>query len=132
MRGTAQGHPVIELRAVHRSFEEDEARVDALRGIDLTIARGEFVSVIGPSGSGKSTFLNVIGALDQPTAGEGVLELIEASHDAGRTIVLVTHDMRLASRAQRIVHLRDGAITDITCPSRRDRTLDEILEVGDA
>jgi len=65
---------VIELRAVHRSFEEDAARVEALRGIDLTIARGEFVSVIGPSGSGKSTFLNVIGALDQPASGEVILD----------------------------------------------------------
>src|SRR5438445_6506342 len=74
MRGTAQGHPVVELGAVHGSFEEAVARVGALRGIDLTIARGEFVSVIGPSGSGKSTFLNVIGALDQPTSGEVVLD----------------------------------------------------------
>src|SRR4051794_23849387 len=74
MRGTAQGHPVIELRAVQRSFEEAEARVDALRGVDLEIAGGEFVSVIGPSGSGKSTVLNMIGALDQPTSGEVVLD----------------------------------------------------------
>jgi putative ABC transport system ATP-binding protein len=239
---------VIELRAVHRSFEEDEARVDALRGIDLTITRGEFVSIVGPSGSGKSTVLNLIGALDQPTSGEvllhgqplaqrnrtelarlrsgtigfvfqsfnlvagmtaaenvalpavlarrrpaqyrdevtrlldlvdlsakadrlpgqlsggeqqrvaiaralimdppilladeptgnldskagdGIIELIEATHDAGRTIVLVTHDMRLASRAERIVHLRDGQITDVTCPTRRDRPLEQVLEVGD-
>ena len=74
---------------------------------------------------------------DEPTgnldtkAGDGIIELLEASHDAGRTIVLVTHDMRLASRAQRIVHLRDGEITNVTCPSPRDRSLEEILEVGD-
>src|SRR5437870_10884385 len=70
MRGQAQGHDVIELRNVFRSFDQDEARVDAVRGIDLAIARGEFVAVIGPSGSGKSTILNLIGALDQPTSGE--------------------------------------------------------------
>jgi putative ABC transport system ATP-binding protein len=239
---------VIELRGVHRSFEEDEARVDALRGVDLTIERGALVAVVGPSGSGKSTLLNLIGALDQPTSGEvllsgrslarlsrtelarvrsttvgfvfqafnlvpgisvaenvalpavlarqrpsdyrdqvarlldlvglaakadrlpgqlsggeqqrvavaralvmdapilladeptgnldttagqAIIELLEASNDAGHTIVLVTHDMRLASRAQRIVHLRDGEITNVTCPSPRDRRLEEILEVGD-
>jgi ABC-type lipoprotein export system ATPase subunit len=248
MRGQAQGHDVIELRNVFRSFDQDEARVDAVRGISLTVERGEFVAVIGPSGSGKSTVLNLMGALDQPTegevllngsplskcsrtelarirgltvgfvfqafnlvpgisaaenvalpavllrkrpaeyrdevarlldlvglsakanrlpgqlsggeqqrvafaralvmdppilladeptgnldtkAGEAIVDLLEASHNAGRTVVLVTHDMRLASQAQRIVHLRDGEITHITCPSPRDRTLEEILEVGD-
>jgi putative ABC transport system ATP-binding protein len=74
---------------------------------------------------------------DEPTgnldtkAGQAIIELLEASNDAGHTIVLVTHDMRLASRAQRIVHLRDGEITNVTCPSPRDRRLEEILEVGD-
>jgi putative ABC transport system ATP-binding protein len=240
---------VIEMRSVHRSFEEDEARVDALRGVDLSIGRGEFVSVVGPSGSGKSTLLNLMGALDQPTvgdvviagrslaacsrtelarlrsrtigfvfqafnlvptisaaenvalpavlarkrpgeyrdevtrlldlvdltakadrlpgqlsggeqqrvafaralvmdppilladeptgnldsrAGDAIVQLLEASHDAGRTVVLVTHDLRLASRADRVVHLRDGQITTITCPHPRERSLDEILELGES
>jgi putative ABC transport system ATP-binding protein len=75
---------------------------------------------------------------DEPTgnldskAGEGIIDLLEASHDAGRTVVLVTHDVRLASRAQRIIHLRDGKITNVTCPSPRDRRLDEVMEVGDS
>jgi putative ABC transport system ATP-binding protein len=61
---------VIELRAVERAYDADESRVDAIRGIDLSIEKGEFVAIIGPSGSGKSTLLNVMGALDQPTAGD--------------------------------------------------------------
>jgi len=60
--------PAIRLVRVTRSF--DDGRVQALRGVDLEIARGEFVAVMGPSGSGKSTLLNLIGAMDVPTSGE--------------------------------------------------------------
>jgi putative ABC transport system ATP-binding protein len=60
---------VIELRAVTKTYGEGQAAVQALRGIDLRIARGEFVAVMGPSGSGKSTCMNIIGCLDTPTSG---------------------------------------------------------------
>jgi len=60
---------VIELRGVFKQFE-GKRRVTALAGVDLSIERGEMVSIIGPSGSGKSTLLNLIGGLDQPTEGE--------------------------------------------------------------
>ena len=61
--------PVIALRDVSRVYGEGEAAVRALRGVDLTIGRGEFVAIMGPSGSGKSTAMNIIGALDTPTEG---------------------------------------------------------------
>jgi putative ABC transport system ATP-binding protein len=60
---------MIELRQVEKVFE-GRRKVVALTGIDLSIARGEMVSMVGPSGSGKSTLLNLIGGLDQPTAGQ--------------------------------------------------------------
>ncbi|HKU40184.1 MAG TPA: ABC transporter ATP-binding protein [Polyangiales bacterium] len=53
-----------------KSYGAGARRVDALRGIDLDVARGEFISIMGPSGSGKSTLLNLISALDTPTSGE--------------------------------------------------------------
>jgi putative ABC transport system ATP-binding protein len=60
---------IIELRNVEKSFGAGATAFRALKGIDLTISRGEFVAVMGASGSGKSTTMNVLGCLDVPTAG---------------------------------------------------------------
>jgi len=60
---------MIELQQVHRVFQVGDQEVHALDGVDLTIAVGEYVSLMGPSGSGKSTLLNIIGLLDRPSAG---------------------------------------------------------------
>jgi putative ABC transport system ATP-binding protein len=66
--------PMIELRAVTKIYGDGESRVEALRGVDLHIDAGEFVSIMGPSGSGKSTLLNLVSALDTPTSGEIVID----------------------------------------------------------
>jgi putative ABC transport system ATP-binding protein len=60
---------LIVARGVERAYSTPEGTVYALRGVDLDIAAGEYVSLMGPSGSGKTTFFNMIGALDFPTAG---------------------------------------------------------------
>lgn len=60
---------MIELTAVAKVYGTGHAAVHALRGIDLLIAQGEFVAVMGPSGSGKSTCMNILGCLDTPTSG---------------------------------------------------------------
>ena len=62
--------PIIELRGATKVYGSGHAAVHALAGIDLTIAEGEFVAIMGPSGSGKSTAMNLIGCLDTPTAGD--------------------------------------------------------------
>jgi putative ABC transport system ATP-binding protein len=60
---------VLQVRRLRRSFDAEGARVRALRGVDLTVARGEFVAVMGPSGCGKSTLLNLVAGLDTPSDG---------------------------------------------------------------
>jgi putative ABC transport system ATP-binding protein len=68
------GGRLIELRGVRKVFRQGEARVEALAGVDLAIADGEYVAVVGPSGSGKSTLLNVVGGLERPTAGDVLID----------------------------------------------------------
>jgi putative ABC transport system ATP-binding protein len=65
---------VIELHGISKRYQMGSAEVVALADVDLTIARGEYVALIGPSGSGKSTMMNVLGCLDLPTTGTYALD----------------------------------------------------------
>ncbi|MCA9622235.1 MAG: ABC transporter ATP-binding protein, partial [Myxococcales bacterium] len=69
MRVAPQGPPVIALERVRKIYGEGDAEVRALDGVDLEVARGEFVAVMGASGSGKSTCMNIVGCLDGVTSG---------------------------------------------------------------
>jgi putative ABC transport system ATP-binding protein len=63
------GRPIIELEGITKTFGTGAAAFQALKGIDLTIERGDFVAIMGASGSGKSTTMNILGCLDVPTSG---------------------------------------------------------------
>ncbi len=65
---------LIQLRSVIKIYKIGKVEVSALRGVDLTIARNEYISIMGPSGSGKSTLMNIIGCLDKPTTGDYELD----------------------------------------------------------
>lgn len=64
---------MIELSNIYRQFQVGEQTVHALRGINLSVAHGEYISVMGPSGSGKSTLLNIVALLDKPSSGSYIL-----------------------------------------------------------
>ena len=71
--------PVLELKNVWKVYGEGAAKVEALKEVNLSIEKGQFVSIMGKSGSGKSTLLNSIGCLDVPTTGEIYLDGIDIS-----------------------------------------------------
>ena len=78
---------IIEAHDLRKTYKVGEVAVPALRGVDLSVAKGEFLSIVGPSGSGKSTLFHIIGGLTPPTSGEVRVagEDLAALTDAGRT-----------------------------------------------
>jgi putative ABC transport system ATP-binding protein len=85
---------LIELEGVWRIFKVGEGEVHALKGVSLTIGRGEHVALVGPSGSGKSTLLHIVGCLDRPTRGRYLLE--------GREVGTLSEEERSLIRRHRI------------------------------
>jgi putative ABC transport system ATP-binding protein len=73
VQSTPPNGDVIQMRGIKKIYDTGKIKVEALRGIDLSIKQGEFVAIVGPSGSGKSTLMNLVGCLDTPSDGEYLL-----------------------------------------------------------
>lgn len=71
---------IVSLKGLTKSYKLGQTTVQALRGVDLILRRGEFTAVVGASGSGKSTLLNIIGCIDEPDSGEVVFDGIDVVH----------------------------------------------------
>lgn len=102
--------PLIKLKNIHKSYPLDGFNLEILKGINLEIAAGEFVAIMGPSGSGKSTLMNILGCLDTPTSGEYILDGENIEHLSGdqlaeirnRKIGFVFQGFNLLSRTSAI------------------------------
>ena len=87
------GMPLIRLRGVTKVYGEGALAFAALKGVDLDIARGDFVAIMGPSGSGKSTAMNTLGCLDRPTTGDYLFQ--------GAFVPPGLHEIRIRYRGPR-------------------------------
>ncbi|MFT4840894.1 MAG: putative ABC transport system ATP-binding protein [Hyphomicrobiaceae bacterium] len=130
--------PVIRTEGLTRSFSMGTTTVQALRGIDLTIERGEYVAIMGPSGSGKSTLMNLIGCLDTPTEGQyhlnGIAVAKLAEHELARIrnkeIGFVFQSFNLLARATALRNVELPLIYGGVSPrERRERAAEALREV---
>ncbi len=85
---------IVEAMGVHKIYDTGRVKVEALRGVDLTVERGEMVAIMGPSGSGKTTMLNCLSGLDDLTRGRVLIE--------GRDVHAMPDDERTAYRARKM------------------------------
>ena len=86
--------PLIRVAGLHKAYETPAGPFPVLKDVDLDIAPGEFVAIMGPSGSGKSTFMNILGCLDRPSSGDYVLD--------GRPVARLSGD-ELAAVRNRVI-----------------------------
>jgi putative ABC transport system ATP-binding protein len=132
-------HSLVELRGIARTYAVGANQVRALRGVDLTIARGDAVAIMGSSGSGKSTLMNVLGCLDRPTAGSyrlagtdvGGLGVRARADLRGRRIGFVFQSFHLLPRTTAVENVELPLVYQgVGGKERRRRAVEALIRVG--
>jgi putative ABC transport system ATP-binding protein len=130
---------VIELREIFKTYAIGGVEVQALRGVSLTVERGEFVAIMGASGSGKSTLMNIIGCLDVPSRGwywlDGVdvreLDEAELSRVRSRKIGFIFQSFNLIARTSALANVElPLSYMGVKSKERRERALAALEAVG--
>ncbi|MCX7670967.1 MAG: ABC transporter ATP-binding protein, partial [Anaerolineae bacterium] len=128
---------MIEIRDISKIYRLGDMEVRALDGVTLQIERGDWVAIMGPSGSGKSTLMNIIGCLDQPTAGSYRLDDIEVSQLNDRSLAAI-RNRKIGFVFQTFNLLpRTTALANVELPlvyagqkERRERAVEALRRVG--
>ena len=130
---------LIQLESIAKTYDSGENAVQALRGVDVAIERGEFISIIGPSGSGKSTLMHILGCLDTPTSGrywldgDDVAELSsrELARIRNRKIGFIFQTFNLLPRATILKNVELPLLYAGTSrEERRERAMNALQRVG--
>jgi putative ABC transport system ATP-binding protein len=130
---------IIAIEQLKKTYDLGEVKVEALRGIDVQIQRGEFVAIMGASGSGKSTLMNILGCLDRPTSGRYLLEGMDVSQMSSdqlaevrnKKIGFVFQNFNLLSRTSALENVEVPLLYDGTAyRERHARALASLKAVG--
>ncbi|HDN59062.1 MAG: macrolide ABC transporter ATP-binding protein [Candidatus Neomarinimicrobiota bacterium] len=128
---------LIELKGIKKVYKVGKVEVHALRGIDLTVRKGEYIAIMGPSGSGKSTLMNIIGCLDTPTEGVYHLEGVpvhemndsQLAEIRNKKIGFVFQTFNLLPRANALHNVELPLIYAGVPASRRKKIAEHALEI---
>ncbi len=124
---------VIEIRNLTKTYMMGQVPVEALRGVSLSVQKGEFIAVLGPSGSGKSTLLNMIGALDRPTSGTILINRVDVTRlgdnqlaDLRQNVGFVYQTFNLISRLNAIGNV-ELPLSIVGIPKKERRFKAEVM-----
>ena len=139
MSGTAATAPVLDVRGVTKVYGRGATEVRALRGVSLTVERGDYVAIMGASGSGKSTLMNILGCLDVPTSGRYLIDGIDVGTlDERRLALLRNRKIGFVFQSFNLIP-RMSALANVELPlvyggvrpaERRRRALAALEQVG--